>query len=142
MLVGFPPKEKMKHSVMFTPAEFQYYADTFKKSGFRGGLNWYRYVQYHRTCLGGHDLADCWGKPRKECGEELEVELRTGEPQNSPAVPDDHSGQGQSVASLGQQAHGAMGTHRPATFRIFHTARSAIAHAHAHPDPEAVKAPH
>jgi hypothetical protein len=45
MLVGFPPKEKMKHSVMFTPADFQYYADTFKKSGFRGGLNWYRYVQ-------------------------------------------------------------------------------------------------
>lgn len=45
MLVGFPPKEKMKHSVMFTPAEFQYYADTFKKSGFRGGLNWYRNVE-------------------------------------------------------------------------------------------------
>jgi hypothetical protein len=54
MLVGFPPKEKMKHSVMFTPAEFQYYADTFKKSGFRGGLNWYRYV--HRPPLPSHFL--------------------------------------------------------------------------------------
>lgn len=64
--------------------------------------------------MSAHDLAhELRGKPFKECGEELEVELRTGEPQDSSAMPDGHSGQGQSVASLGQQAHGAMGTYRP-----------------------------
>lgn len=45
MLVGYPPKEKIKHSVMFTPDEFHYYVQAFEKSGFRGGLNWYRNVE-------------------------------------------------------------------------------------------------
>lgn len=45
LLVGFPPKEDLTLSVMFTPAEFRYYVETFEKSGFRGGLNWYRNVE-------------------------------------------------------------------------------------------------
>lgn len=63
MLVGYPPKEDMKYSRIFSAADFQYYVETFKKSGFRGGLNWYRNVEknwkWNCTTAGQKILVPC-----------------------------------------------------------------------------------
>lgn len=44
MLKGFPEKSSLKRSVMLSEADLSYYVKQFQKSGFRGGLNWYRNV--------------------------------------------------------------------------------------------------
>ncbi|XP_078603074.1 bifunctional epoxide hydrolase 2-like isoform X1 [Branchiostoma floridae x Branchiostoma japonicum] len=43
MLVGFP--EDVPRSVMMKQEEIEYYVQQFRKSGFRGPLNWYRNIE-------------------------------------------------------------------------------------------------
>eukprot|EP01116_Phalansterium_solitarium_P013528 TRINITY_DN30912_c0_g1_i2.p1 TRINITY_DN30912_c0_g1~~TRINITY_DN30912_c0_g1_i2.p1 ORF type:complete len:337 (+),score=65.73 TRINITY_DN30912_c0_g1_i2:593-1603(+) len=45
MLVGFPKDEDLKRSVMFSSDEFEYFVAAFRRSGFVGGISWYRNVE-------------------------------------------------------------------------------------------------
>eukprot|EP01098_Paradermamoeba_levis_P006349 TRINITY_DN2632_c0_g1_i1.p1 TRINITY_DN2632_c0_g1~~TRINITY_DN2632_c0_g1_i1.p1 ORF type:complete len:365 (-),score=89.10 TRINITY_DN2632_c0_g1_i1:55-1107(-) len=45
MLVGYPEDSKLKRSEMMTAEDLDYYAKNFDRSGFEGGMNWYRNIE-------------------------------------------------------------------------------------------------